>query len=86
MAIYADTNNANKKVKFKNCAPFTDCKSELNNVEMYNAKDNDTVMPMYNLIEYSENYSETFGSFYRDIPAANNNGEVIDFAENNLTD
>ena len=61
-AADADANNANKKVMFKNCAPFTDCKSEINNVEIDNAKDIDTVMPMYNLIEHSGNYSETSGS------------------------
>ena len=58
----ADTNNANKKVKFKNFVPFTDCKSEINNIEIDNAKDIDIVMPMYTLIEYSDNYSETSGS------------------------
>ena len=35
----------------KNCAPFIYCKSEINNTEIDNAKDNDIVMPMYNLIE-----------------------------------
>ena len=34
----ADANNANKKVIFKNFAPFTDCKSEINNVEIDHAK------------------------------------------------
>ena len=42
----------NKGVIFKNCAPFIYCKSEINNTEIDNAKDNDTVMPMYyNLLE-----------------------------------
>ena len=36
-------------VAFKNCAPFTDCISEINNTQAYNAKDIDIVMPMYNL-------------------------------------
>ena len=58
----ADTNNANKKGIFKNFVPFTDCKSEINNIEIDNAKDIDIVMPMYTLIEYSDNYSETSGS------------------------
>ena len=44
---------------FKNCAPFTDCISEINNTQIDNAKDIDLVMPMYNLIEYSDNYSKT---------------------------
>ena len=43
-------NNANKKVVFKNCAPFTDCISEINNTQIDNAKDIGVVMPMYNLI------------------------------------
>ena len=55
-------NNTNKKVVFKNCAPFTDCISEINNTQVDNAKDIDIVMPMYNLLEYSDNYSKTSGS------------------------
>ena len=44
-----------KKVIFKNCAPFTNCMSEINNSQVDNAKDIDIVMPTYNLIEYSDN-------------------------------
>ena len=47
---------------FKNCAPFLNCKSEINNIEIDNAKYIDIVMAMYNLIEYNDNYSKTFGS------------------------
>ena len=54
-AADADANNANKKVIFKNCALFTDCKSEINNVEIVNAKGIDIIMLMYTLIEYSNN-------------------------------
>ena len=50
-AADADANNTNKKVLFKNCAPFTDCISEINNTQVGNAKDLDIVIPMYNLIE-----------------------------------
>ena len=46
----------NKGVTFKNCAPFTNCKNEINNSEIDNAKDFDILMPMYNLIEYGDNY------------------------------
>ena len=46
----AAANNTNKKVIFKNCAPFTNCTSEINNTQIDNAKDIDIVMPMYNLI------------------------------------
>ena len=39
-----------KKVVFKNCAPFTDYISELNNTQIDNAKDIHVVMPVHNLI------------------------------------
>ena len=52
----------NKGVIFKNCAPFINCKSEINDTEIDNAKDTDIVMPMYDLIKYSDNYSKTSGS------------------------
>ena len=48
-----------KEVKFKNFAPFINCKSEINNAEIDNANDIDIVMPIYNLIKYSANYSKT---------------------------
>ena len=55
----------NKGVIFKTCDPFINCKSEINNTEMDNAtKDTDIVMPMYNLIEYS-NYSKAFESLWQ---------------------
>ena len=53
----AATNNINKRVVFKNFIPFIDCISEINNMEIDNTKDTDVVLNMYNLIEYSENYS-----------------------------
>ena len=48
-----------KEVIFKNCAPFINCKTEINNREIDHAKYIDIVMPMYNLIEYSDDYSKT---------------------------
>ena len=51
-----------KGVAFKNCAPFTNCISEINNTQVDNAKEFDIVMPMYNLIEYSDSYAKTTGS------------------------
>ena len=54
----------NKGVIFKNCAPFTKCISRINNADIYNAQDIDIVMPMYNLIEYSDNYSKTSRSLW----------------------
>ena len=90
-AADADANNTNKKVIFKNCAPFTNCISEINNTQVDNAKDIDIVMPMYNLIEYSNNYTKTSGSLWqycKDIPEVdnNNNNAIVNFTENNLTD
>ena len=61
-AAARETNERNKEVIFKNCARFTDSISEINNTQVDNAKDVDVVMPMYNLIEYSDNYSITSGS------------------------
>ena len=54
-----------KGVLFKNCAPFINCISEINNTQIDNAKDIDIVMPMYNLIEYSDNYAKTSGSSWQ---------------------
>ena len=89
-AVDAAANNTNKKVIFKNCAPFTNCISEINNTQVGNAKDIDIVMPMYNLIEYSDDYPKTSGSlcqYCKDIPViSNNNNFIIIFTENNLTD
>ena len=58
----AASNNTNKNVILKNCAPFTDCIAKINNTQVDNAKDIDIVMPMYNLIEHTDNYSKTSGS------------------------
>ena len=88
-AAGAAANNTNKKVIFKNCAPFTNCISEINNTQIDNAKDIDIVMPMYNLIEYSDNYAKTTGSLWqycKDILVRNNNNEMNHFTEGNLTD
>ena len=49
-------------VAFKNCASFTNYISEINNTNVDSAKDIDIVMSMYNLTEYSNNYSKTFRS------------------------
>ena len=65
----------NKGATFKNCALFTKCISRIINANIDNAHDIDIVMPMYNLIEYSDNYSKTSGSlwqYYKDDPNKNN--------------
>ena len=48
-----------------NCALFINCISEINNTQVENAKDIDIVMPMYNLIEYSDNYAKTTGRLWQ---------------------
>ena len=89
MAADVDANNANKKVIFKSCAPFTDCISKIHNTKVDNAKDIDIIMSMNNLIEYSDNYSTTSGSLWqycKNIPAVNNDGSLVDFNGANATD
>ena len=54
-----------KEVVFKNYAPFTTCISEIKSKEIDNARGIDVVMVMYNLIEYSNNYSKTSGSLWQ---------------------
>ena len=82
-------NDTNKKVTFKNCPPFTNCISKINNTHIDNAEYIDIVMPMYDLIEYSDNYSKTCGSLWqycKEIPAVNNAGKIVDFNAANATD
>ena len=84
----ADPNNRNKEVVFRNCVLFTDCIIEINNMQIDNAKEIDVVMNIYNLIEYSENYSQTSGGFWqycRDQPTLNDDGNIIDFPVNDVT-
>ena len=54
----------NKLLAFKNNAPFISCISKMNDVLIENEEDLDIVMPMYNLLEYSKNYSKTSGRFW----------------------
>ena len=49
------------QVSLKNCAPFTKCITEIDQTTVGDANDLDLVMSMYNMIEYSSNYSETTG-------------------------
>ena len=64
-AAVRQSDERNKGIVFKNCAPFTNCKSEINNAEIDNSEDIDIVMPMYNLTEYSLNYSKTSLSLWQ---------------------
>ena len=84
-AADADANNTNKKIIFKNRAAFTDCITEINNTQVDDAQKIDIVIPMYNLIEYSDAYSKTESSwqYYRDEPTLDANDEITDFPANN---
>ena len=67
------------EVAFKNCAPFIKCFTKINGETIDYAEDLDLVMPLYNLIEYSSNYSDTTGSlwFYSKDEAANFNNDFV---------
>ena len=85
----AAANNTNKRVTFKNCAPFTNCIRKINNTQIDNAEYIDIVMPMYNLMVYSDNYSKTSRNLWqhcKDIPPINENGDIINFNGANDTD
>ena len=61
--------NTNSNVAFKNCATFKECSTEINGTGVDEPKFINITMPMSNLIEYSDNYSDTSGnlwSFKRD--------------------
>ena len=64
---------ADKQRILKNCRLFADCITKINNTQVVNWKDANVLMPMYSLIEYSNNYSKTFRNLYhfcRDVPHA----------------
>ena len=66
----------NTDIEFKNCSVFTRCTTHLNDERIETAENLDIVMNMYNLIEYSDNYSEKSGSIWqykRDEQNMNNN-------------
>ena len=62
-ALPAGKENNIIQIVFKNCAPFINFTSEINNTHINNAKDIDAIMPMYSLIEYSNNYSNIIRKF-----------------------
>ena len=68
------TLDAATQVAFKNCAPFKDCRTETNDIFVDYADFINIAMPMYNLIKYSDNYSDSSGRLWQFIrdEAANN--------------
>ena len=76
-----------KEVIFKNCAPFIECTSEIDNIQINHTKDLDIVMSMHNLIKYSNNYSKSSGSFWKyqkDEPSLNNDSNIVDRPGNSV--
>ena len=63
--IRAAAADANTRLVLKNCAPFTKCNLEINNEHVDTAENLDIVMPMYNLIEYSDNYQDSSATLYQ---------------------
>ena len=60
------TNAANAtRLALKNCAPFTKCNLEINDEHVDTAENLDITMPMYNLIEYSDNYQDSSATLYQ---------------------
>ena len=79
--VTADTN-----VVFKNCAPFRRCVTHINDGHVETAENLHIIMSMYNLIEYSDNYADSSGSFYqfeRDESPMNDNNNPLNVALDN---
>ena len=84
-AASAAVNNTNKRIVFKNWAPFTSFITKINNTQVDYAEDFDTVMPMFNLIECRITYlkaSRRLWQYYRDEPTIEANNNIIDFPAN----
>ena len=63
--IRAAAADDNTRLALKNCAPFTKCNLEINDEHIDTAENLDIVMPMYNLIEYSDNYQDSSATLYQ---------------------
>ena len=82
--IRAAAADANTRLALKNCAPFTKCNLEINDEHVDTAENLDITMPMYNLIEYSDNYQDSSATLYqykRDEPPEDD--AVADLTANN---
>ena len=63
--IRAAAADANTRLVLKNCAPFTKYNLEINDEHVDTAENLDITMPMYNLIEYSDNYQDSSATLYQ---------------------
>ena len=82
--ITAADGNANTGVAFKGCTPFTKCKTHINDGNIDGANNLNIIMPMYNLIEYSDNYSDTSESLWQfkrdELPVKDGNPDNVSTA------
>ena len=84
--IRATAANANTRLALKNCVPFTKCNLEINDEHVDTAENLDITIPMYNLIEYSDNYQDSSATLYqykRDEPPENDS--VADLTADNTS-
>ena len=79
--VTATGGDANTRVVFKNCAPFMKCIPHINNEHVDNADNLGIIMRMYNLTEYSDNYSDTSGCLwqFKRVEQNMNNGNPDNF-------
>ena len=63
--IRAAAAEANTRLALKNCAPFNKCNLEINDDHVDTAENLDITMPVYNLIEYSDNYQDSSATLYQ---------------------
>ena len=63
--IRAAAVDGNTRLALRNCAPFTKCNLEIHDEHVDTAENLDIVMPMYNLIKYSDNYQDSSATLYQ---------------------
>ena len=82
-----NANRRNKKLTFKNDVPFRSCISKLNNTFIDNSEDLDIVILIYNLLEYSDNYSMASGILWNSYwDEVNDTPNKKDVANNKIND
>ena len=74
---------ANTRLALKNCAPFTKCNLEINDEHVDAAENLDIAMPMYNLLEYSDNYQDSSATLYQYKPDERPNGIADNLTQDN---
>ena len=82
--LAAGEGNNDMQVVFKDCAPFLNSISKINNTQLDNAKYIDVVMPMYTLMEYEDKEGRV-KQYYRDEPSLNDDGVLANFPINSVS-